>query len=139
MSEITKTAYVDEIRFIDPNGIPQEVSIGRLAKGSTGRLEYRGRPRLVRQLLISIEQRLNDTSRRTAARNVSALALFWCMLDEYEIEMARGEGELLQRLGSRGAIEVNGLDAPVTYIDDLCDLPHHTWHLFDYYLRSAVS
>ena len=139
MNEFSKIGSAAEVRFIDPNGIPQVVSVSRLAKGSTGQLEYRGRPRLIRQILVAIEQRLNDTTQRTAARNVSALALFWRMLDEYEIEMARGEGKLLQALSRTGTPEVNGLDAPVTRIENLSDLPYHAWHLFDYYLRGAVK
>ena len=139
MNEIGRIDIVDEVRFLDPNGIPQVVSVSRLEKGSTGQLEYRGRPLLVRQISVAMEQRLNDTTRRTAARNVSALALFWRMLDEYEIEMARGEGKLLEALSRTGTPEVNGLEASVSRIEGLSDLPYHTWHLFDYYLRGAVK
>lgn len=139
MNKICETGIDFMVRFIDPDGIPQEVSVARLACGSRAQMEYRGRPELVKQTKVALEQRLHDSAYNTAIGHTSAMAHFWRMLDEYENEVTHEEFENRKSLIEFRSPEAQNLEVPVIRVDSLSDLPEHTWHLFDYYLRRTAK
>lgn len=114
----------------DAQGIPRELSLQRHVEGSTKRLSYRGRPKLVNQIIVALEQRLHNLSEGSGADIGVALSHFFAMLCKLE-----NAALLAQKTSDRSQDEMVGVAGVDLRIDCLEDLPSHTWHLLAYYLR----